>query len=169
MAPDAYMKNQNKWWDGYKNQKNVILDDLDSDVLGHLLKRWTDKYPVIGEIKNGSIPLVYNNFIVTSNYSIEELFGPNQQIMVDPLKRRFVEMCLAPSAPPRLFPGAPPRACNPRLAAAGGLHVCEEARGALGPRPVPLQLRPPPRPPQIEVKEKELCIFCDKLFCNCFT
>lgn len=49
--PDAYDKIQNKWFDGYAGQKAIILDDLDTDVLGHHLKRWMDVHACNGEVK----------------------------------------------------------------------------------------------------------------------
>lgn len=66
-----YIKPQSKWWDGYSGQKTVVLDDLDSDCLGHYLKIWGDKWAATGEVKGGTVPLKYDRFIVTSNYSIE--------------------------------------------------------------------------------------------------
>ena len=40
--PDAYPKLCNKWWDGYNNQKHVIMDDIGPEhkVLGQQLKIW---------------------------------------------------------------------------------------------------------------------------------
>jgi len=75
MAPDAYIKDQSKWWDGYTGQQTVILDDLDSDCLSHHLKIWLDKYPCFGEFKGGKTALQHTKFIITSNYSIETLFA----------------------------------------------------------------------------------------------
>lgn len=85
--PNAYMKAQNKWWDGYANQETVILDDLDTDVLGHYLKIWADKWSCTGETKGGTVQLRYKLFVVTSNYSIEELF--KEEHMCDAITRRF--------------------------------------------------------------------------------
>lgn len=84
--PDAYIKAQNKWWDGYDGQKAVILDDLDTNTLGHYLKIWTDKYPCTGEIKKGTVPLMHEHFVVTSNKSIEELF--EDKVMAEAIRRR---------------------------------------------------------------------------------
>lgn len=72
--PMAFRKSQNKWWDGYSGEEVVILDDLDTDALGHYLKIWTDRYPARGETKNGHTQLRHKKFIVTSNYIPEELF-----------------------------------------------------------------------------------------------
>ena len=86
--PLAFRKAQNKWWDGYDNQDVVIIDDLDTATLGHYLKIWGDRYPCTGEIKCGTVQLVHKKLIITSNYSISELFSLEPK-MIDPLLRRF--------------------------------------------------------------------------------
>lgn len=85
---DLYIKPQNKWWDGYENQKTVLLDDLDTSVLGHYLKIWADKWSCTGEVKGGTVHLVHTLFVVTSNYSIEQLW-PNDMEMQRAIARRF--------------------------------------------------------------------------------
>lgn len=85
--PDAYIKAQNKWWDGYTGQSAVILDDLDTDVLGHYLKIWADKWPCSGEVKGGTVPLKHQVFVVTSNYDVDELF--KEEHMRNAVFRRF--------------------------------------------------------------------------------
>lgn len=55
--PDAYIKAQNKWWDGYQGEQAVILDDHDNPCLGHLLKIWCDRYAISGEAKGSTIAL----------------------------------------------------------------------------------------------------------------
>lgn len=86
---DAYFKSQNKWFDGYVSQRNVILDDLDASgaCLSHYLKRWMDKWACLGETKGGTIMLQYKRFIVTSNYLPEDLW-PSDQTLVEAIKRR---------------------------------------------------------------------------------
>jgi len=70
---------QNKWWDGYKGQKVVVLDEFDkchSACLGSHLKKWADPWvPFVAEAKSTALPPDYDVLIVTSNYSLEELFG----------------------------------------------------------------------------------------------
>lgn len=72
--PDAYIKAQNKWFDGYTSQKEIILDDLDSEHMGHLLKIWCDWRACTGESKGGTVMLQHRVFVITSNYTPEELF-----------------------------------------------------------------------------------------------
>lgn len=72
--PTAYRKAQSKWFCGYSGEDVIILDDLDSDCLGHLLKIWLDRYPVVAETKNGQVQLQHKKFVITSNYLPEELF-----------------------------------------------------------------------------------------------
>ena len=87
---NAYPKLCNKWWDGYNNQKHVIMDDIGPEhkVLGQQLKIWDDRYGCILENKGGAMASAYDTFVVTSQYSIEEIFGDDDET-VEALKRRF--------------------------------------------------------------------------------
>lgn len=66
--PDAYPKLVNKWWDGYKGEDTVIMEDVDTDhkFIRQQLKIWADHYPCILETKGGAIPCAFTRFIVTS-------------------------------------------------------------------------------------------------------
>ena len=86
--PDAYIKSQNKWFDGYGGEKVIILDDLDTNALGHHLKIWADRYACPGEVKGSTVNLVHEKIIITSNYSIDDLWPEDEQ-MRDAIKRRF--------------------------------------------------------------------------------
>lgn len=72
---DAYIKNPNtKWWDGYKGQKNVIIDEFVGEIRINYLLTWFDNYPCIVECKGYSIPLEATNFWITSNLPVSEWF-----------------------------------------------------------------------------------------------
>lgn len=72
-----YDKMLNKWWDGYQGEKVVILDDITPDHcnIAHHLLRWLDHYSFNAEVKGGTINIRPEIIIVTSNYTIEEVFG----------------------------------------------------------------------------------------------
>lgn len=83
-----FIKMQNKWWDGYRGERNVLLDDFDSPAFGHLLKIWADKWKHFGEIKGSTVAMQYRTFIITSNYLPEELWPSDDQLRVA-IRRRF--------------------------------------------------------------------------------
>ena len=72
------MKPTNKWWDGYRGQPVVILDDPSVRRFQELeqeIKVWADRYPFIAELKGRSIRANPEWLIVTANYTLEELTG----------------------------------------------------------------------------------------------
>lgn len=94
--PGSYLKPANKWWDSYQGQSSVLIDDLGIQhaPLSHHLKIWADRYAFPAEQKGSTIQIRPLVIIVTSNYTIEELFKdyPND---IEPLLRRFtVHRCL---------------------------------------------------------------------------
>jgi hypothetical protein len=93
LFPFAYWKNGNKWWDGYRGEETVVLDDLDTPVLFAHLKRWADRYKVVGEVKGSSVGLTYNQFIVTSNFTPGDLGGQDDRMpaaTIAAVMRRFL-------------------------------------------------------------------------------
>jgi hypothetical protein len=66
--PDAYRKDNNKWWDGYSGEEVVIWDDYahSPGVSYQDLLKWTDRYKKSGETKGGTVPLTYHTIIFTS-------------------------------------------------------------------------------------------------------
>lgn len=83
---DLYIKAQNKWWDGYQGQKFVLLDDFDCSKIGHLLKQWLDAYAITAETKGGTIQIRPDVFIITSNYTPEQIF--DDPVLAEAVSRR---------------------------------------------------------------------------------
>lgn len=88
---DLYPKNCNKWWDGYRDQKNVVIEDLDPDRAKYLvqhLKVWLDRYSFEAEVKGGT-RLVNPDYKlwITSNYSPEQCFQNPEDL--EAIRRRL--------------------------------------------------------------------------------
>lgn len=91
-----FIKPINKWWDGYKNQEFVLIEDWDKThrILAHHIKIWADRYRFTGEMKGSSRVIRPKLIVITSNYSIEECFeGPD----IAAIKRRFIEVAGKPT------------------------------------------------------------------------
>lgn len=90
LYPDHFAKAINKWWDGYRHEDVVAIEEWspDNTVTAQALKRWADRYPFTGEIKGGTMQrLRPRKIIVLSNYTLEQCFTRSEDLA--PLKRRF--------------------------------------------------------------------------------
>lgn len=92
LAPGAYIKMTNKWWDGYLNQDVVIIEEIDPTIgarpgMAGFFKTWADHYPFPAEVKGGSIVIRPKKIVVCSNYHPKEVF-PHEQDYA-PMMRRF--------------------------------------------------------------------------------
>jgi hypothetical protein len=88
--PDAYRKGLNKWWDHYRSETVVIIEEWSPKLemfLTDFLKNWSDHYPFIAEKKGTSQFIRPLKIIITSNYSMQECFTQEQDRL--PLLRRF--------------------------------------------------------------------------------
>jgi len=87
---EAYPKDpRTKFWDGYRGQSNVVMDEFRGDIgISHLL-RWFDRYPVIVEIKGSSVVLKATKFWITSNLPPELWFPELDLATREALLRRL--------------------------------------------------------------------------------
>lgn len=95
LFPDFYTKDCSKWWQLYNGEPVALIDDweLSHKVLGHHLKIWGDKYGYIAEIKNHGIYARPRAIIITSNYSIHDVFGDDPQ-MEAAIRRRYIPILM---------------------------------------------------------------------------
>lgn len=90
LYPDHFAKSINKWWDGYRHEAVVAIEEWSPDctLTAQSLKRWADRYPFTGEIKGGVLQkLRPKKLIVLSNYTMEQCFPRPEDL--EPMKRRF--------------------------------------------------------------------------------
>lgn len=90
--PGAYLKCVNKWWDGYDGQSTVIVDDMDPfhKSLALEFKMWGQHQPFSAETKGGTLCIRPKKIVVTSNYSIDEVW--EEQSTRAAMHRRYREV-----------------------------------------------------------------------------
>lgn len=87
---DAYPKDPNtKFWDGYRGQEHVVIDEFRGLIsISHML-RWLDKYPVIVEVKGSSCVLKAKRIWITSNLPPEQWYPDLDAETLSALRRRL--------------------------------------------------------------------------------
>ena len=94
LYPDAYLKKpNNKWYDGYQYEEIVVIDDLDNthDYMGYELKKLADAYCYLVEVKNSSMYIRPKQCIVTSQYTIRDIWSNDEETCAA-LERRFKQV-----------------------------------------------------------------------------
>lgn len=86
----AYPKDpRSKFWDGYRGQDVVVIDEFRGNIdISHLL-RWTDRYPVIVEVKGSSTVLSATTFYFTSNLHPRDWYPDLDHETLNALLRRL--------------------------------------------------------------------------------
>jgi len=87
---DAYPKDPcSKFWDGYRGQTHVVVDEFRGFIgIAHLL-RWLDRYPVLVEVKGSSTVLKATKVWITSNLHPREWYKDVDELTVAALMRRM--------------------------------------------------------------------------------
>lgn len=134
----VYIKNPNtKWWDGYRGQDTVILDEFTGRIDISYLLTWLDRYPCLVEIKGYSTPLLATRFFITSNIDPRNWFPECNPAQLDGLLRRMnITRFLGPWTPP-----TDSLDTLSEVALAGQLNVARRARPS-GTSPMGSLLRP---------------------------
>ena len=84
-------KNQQRlWWDGYKGEATVILDEFEGQIPQSDMKRYLDSKPLSLEIKGGSLTALYSKIILISNF---HPFDWYRRVMEEPLIDRIFGRC----------------------------------------------------------------------------
>lgn len=86
----SYSKDpRTKWWDGYRGEEHVVVDEFRGTIdISHLL-RWLDRYPVRVEIKGSTVPLLATRIWFTSNIAPDKWFPDLDLATFRALERRL--------------------------------------------------------------------------------
>jgi len=77
LYPNHYAKTLNKWWDGYRFEDVVVIEEWSpkNECTASFLKIWADRYPFTCEVKGAMLPMIRpKKIIVLSNYTIDQCF-----------------------------------------------------------------------------------------------
>jgi len=87
---DAFPKDPcTKFWDGYRGQDNVVIDEFRGTIgISHIL-RWLDKYPVLVEVKGSSVVLKAKKIWITSNLHPRDWYAGLDEQTLNALLRRL--------------------------------------------------------------------------------
>lgn len=84
-----YRKGCDKWFDGYRGQDTVLIEDMDEShkYMMQFMKIWTDYYPFIAHSKGSMSKLRPRRFVVTSNCHPDDIWPEGTHL--EAIKRRF--------------------------------------------------------------------------------
>lgn len=71
-----YIKDSTKWWDGYKQQPLIIIDDFDGKWPYRDLLRLLDENPYQGQLKGGYVKINSPDIVITCEHHPEFFWGP---------------------------------------------------------------------------------------------
>lgn len=90
LYPTAYVKMNNKWWDGYLGESVVILDDYRPSLCTFQeFLRLLDRYPMRVEVKGDSMPLSTTHFVITTTKRPEIIWQGRTEEALNQLLRRL--------------------------------------------------------------------------------
>lgn len=87
---DVYWQNGTKWWDGYDQQRLVVIDEFRGGMDIKDLLRLCDRYPLPLEVKGGFTQFNSPLVIFTSNLSFSEMYPFVNGETAAALFRRFL-------------------------------------------------------------------------------
>lgn len=86
----------NGWWDGYKQQDTVIINEFRGQIEFATMLSLVDKWPMYVKRRNKEpVPFTSKKIIVTSPLRIREVWETSNQDSIDQMCRRFEEIRLS--------------------------------------------------------------------------
>lgn len=88
---DAYWKVKGNWWDGYRYQEDVVIDEFYGWLPIDFMLRLFDRYPLRVEVKGGFRQFVAKRIFVTSNVHWRDWWASIRPEHVAAFERRITE------------------------------------------------------------------------------
>lgn len=76
--PDHYVKDGTPWWDGYKQQEAIIIDDFDNQIPYRTLLRMLDRYQYQGQKKGSYVNINSPYIYITCEHPPEVYWRGNE-------------------------------------------------------------------------------------------
>jgi len=80
--PNHYIKDGTPWWDGYKQQEAIIIDDFDNQIPYRTLLRMLDRYAYQGQVKGGYVNINSPFIYITCEFPPEHYWYGNELAQV---------------------------------------------------------------------------------------
>lgn len=95
LFPNAYWKDNTKWWPGYTGQEAVIWDEFGGwSCTPSEFNKVFDQYPHYVEIKGGTVPLKALHFIIISNFTPFQWWDADKtRVDLRSITRRIQKFC----------------------------------------------------------------------------
>lgn len=79
---DIYVKDATRWWDGYENQKVILIDDFDNEWPYRDFLRLLDRYPYRAQVKGGYVVVNSEYIIITCEHPPDYYWQGNELAQV---------------------------------------------------------------------------------------
>jgi len=76
--PDHYIKDGTSWWDNYKHQEAIIIDDFDNQIPFRILLRMLDRYSYQGQVKGGYVQINSPFIYITCEHAPQYYWSGNE-------------------------------------------------------------------------------------------
>jgi len=88
-AKHVYIKDGTSWWDGYKQQDVILIDDFDNQIPYRTLLRIIDRYHEQGQVKGGYVSINSPFIFITCEFPPEHYWSGNELAQI---KRRLTSV-----------------------------------------------------------------------------
>lgn len=79
---EIYPKDNTPWWNGYKQQKVILIDDFDNTIPFRTFLRILDRYEYTGQIKGGYVQINSPIIVITSEFPPTHYWSGNEHRQV---------------------------------------------------------------------------------------